>query len=754
MAGTFDPYAEWLGIKHSVRPLTNYQLLGLTTFESQVETIEQHAQQQLDKLSGFRKGEHALQAKRLAFEVESAKTCLLNPTTKASYDAGLRASKSPVSGAKPTHPIDATRGKESVARPPTPPVPVKTPVADTSQPTFDPYRKWLGITPKDQPPNHYRLLGIDLFEADPEIIDMAGNRQTRYLQQYLEGKHTTIAKKLVSEVTAAKLCLLDANTKLAYDTSIKSRTQPKTETANSDDDIYALAPTSAPARQPEVPRPAVASGISKDEQVGQPKPFAGQAGNPSHSKPFAIKKSSDIWWKVLVGFVGIIGSVLLVMGSNWFWNSTTTFNRRPVSRKPSPSRQATVTAHSPDAAKMSAARPPKMARISDQIIDCGMKMQIGMKLDDPGTSADKVRFSLAAGAPFGAAIDPTTGIFTWIPSRNQAPKVYPITIMAQTAGPGALSDQKTFRITVRNVPRRPAPPVVASRSTASRKKLPKPRRMPSLSLPNTKVDSPISAVVNPAPGLGRNQQPLGGGNSSVGTSSFTIEFPSGTTITSAAIDTRAMVRRDIGMLLKKCRAKNLEAVGFYRAGSDSEIETLAALSKSKKLCGPVVIFHPCQGHDSRKPKQYVTYRNETWNGVLATWDEKGNRTFWGNYVSGQRHGLCCVFHDDKLAAVLECTWNNVDVVHLIIANQVSKTLTNADEALADETAGPMLNQIDEIEKDLKQDCYSLRARLKHEVQSLVGSINSKRRAAASARSAGRAAAQQQAIKKLKSAGGW
>lgn len=23
---------------------------------------------------------------------------------------------------------------------------------------FDPYHKWLGIPPKDQPPNHYRLL--------------------------------------------------------------------------------------------------------------------------------------------------------------------------------------------------------------------------------------------------------------------------------------------------------------------------------------------------------------------------------------------------------------------------------------------------------------------------------------------------------------------------------------------------------------------------------------------------------------------
>ena len=39
--------------------------------------------------------------------------------------------------------------------------------------TFDPYYKWLGIPPKDQPPNHYRLLGIDLFTPDPDVIESA-----------------------------------------------------------------------------------------------------------------------------------------------------------------------------------------------------------------------------------------------------------------------------------------------------------------------------------------------------------------------------------------------------------------------------------------------------------------------------------------------------------------------------------------------------------------------------------------------------
>ena len=41
---------------------------------------------------------------------------------------------------------------------------------------FDPYRKWLGIPPQEQPPNHYRLLGIGLFESDFDVISNASDR--------------------------------------------------------------------------------------------------------------------------------------------------------------------------------------------------------------------------------------------------------------------------------------------------------------------------------------------------------------------------------------------------------------------------------------------------------------------------------------------------------------------------------------------------------------------------------------------------
>ena len=53
--------------------------------------------------------------------------------------------------------------------------------------TFDPYYIWLGIPPEDQPPNHYRLLGVTLFENNREVIEAAANRQMAYMQEISGG---------------------------------------------------------------------------------------------------------------------------------------------------------------------------------------------------------------------------------------------------------------------------------------------------------------------------------------------------------------------------------------------------------------------------------------------------------------------------------------------------------------------------------------------------------------------------------------
>ena len=93
--------------------------------------------------------------------------------------------------------------------------------------TVDPYYEWLGIPPKDQPPNHYRLLGLELFEENRSVIDAAANRQMSFIKEYQAGADSELSQKLLNELSAARLCLLSAPAKAAYDTQLRAQLKPQ-----------------------------------------------------------------------------------------------------------------------------------------------------------------------------------------------------------------------------------------------------------------------------------------------------------------------------------------------------------------------------------------------------------------------------------------------------------------------------------------------------------------------------------------------
>jgi hypothetical protein len=82
---------------------------------------------------------------------------------------------------------------------------------------FDPYRKWLGIPPQEQPPNQYRLLGIGLFESDPDVIANSADRQMSHVRTFQSGAFAEISQFILNELTAARMCLLDPQRKAEYD---------------------------------------------------------------------------------------------------------------------------------------------------------------------------------------------------------------------------------------------------------------------------------------------------------------------------------------------------------------------------------------------------------------------------------------------------------------------------------------------------------------------------------------------------------
>jgi len=89
--------------------------------------------------------------------------------------------------------------------------------------SFDPYLKWLGIAAQDQPPNHYRLLGIDLFQEDADVIENAVDQRMAHVRTFQSGQHSKLSQQILNEISAAKLVLLISEKKAAYDHQLKAQ---------------------------------------------------------------------------------------------------------------------------------------------------------------------------------------------------------------------------------------------------------------------------------------------------------------------------------------------------------------------------------------------------------------------------------------------------------------------------------------------------------------------------------------------------
>ncbi|MEE9602802.1 MAG: hypothetical protein V3V75_05820 [Thermoguttaceae bacterium] len=147
---------------------------------------------------------------------------------------------------------------------------------------FDPYRIWLGIPPQEQPPNHYRLLGIGQFESDADAISNAADRQMGHVRSFQSGQHSRISQQILNELSTARVCLLNESKKAAYDAQLRAQAAP----------VETPPPPRSVPRPPQSVPPPPRSVPPPPPSTAAPPPPCGASAPPVSAPPVALPKES------------------------------------------------------------------------------------------------------------------------------------------------------------------------------------------------------------------------------------------------------------------------------------------------------------------------------------------------------------------------------------------------------------------------------------------------------------------------------
>jgi len=187
---------------------------------------------------------------------------------------------------------------------------------------FDPYFKWLGIPPEEQPPNHYRLLGVPPFVDDLDVIENAADQRMAHVRNFQAGQKSQQAQSLLNELSAARIALLNPESKLAYDKKLKEESPspepPSMQSAGTPSNKKPLNKQSPGKQVPMAPQAESASlaDLGKLDFGFGPEPAlansgsGGQYPSPSPTK----QRSGGLSPVVLLAVVVGLGGLLLVLG--------------------------------------------------------------------------------------------------------------------------------------------------------------------------------------------------------------------------------------------------------------------------------------------------------------------------------------------------------------------------------------------------------------------------------------------------------
>jgi hypothetical protein len=97
--------------------------------------------------------------------------------------------------------------------------------------------------------------------------------------------------------------------------------------------------------------------------------------------------------------------------------------------------------------------PPVLGAIGNKSVNEGAILTFNATATDPDLPAQTLIYSLDAGAPAGAAINPSSGAFTWTPASGHTPATNQVTVRVTDNGSPTSNDFETFSIVVVAAPR-------------------------------------------------------------------------------------------------------------------------------------------------------------------------------------------------------------------------------------------------------------------------------------------------------------
>jgi hypothetical protein len=110
----------------------------------------------------------------------------------------------------------------------------------------------------------------------------------------------------------------------------------------------------------------------------------------------------------------------------------------------------TPTPREPNFVASASNSPPTIAAISPKVVGESSLLTFGVDADDPD-AGQSLSYALETGAPAGAFINSTSGVFSWVPSEVQGPNSYTIIARVTDNGSPNLSATRSFTVQVNEV---------------------------------------------------------------------------------------------------------------------------------------------------------------------------------------------------------------------------------------------------------------------------------------------------------------